>query len=62
MKRISDADYAKTLRLLKAYSRRKGESLREEENIRQARLLVRKWEKRQTATAVHDNNTNAGPQ
>ena len=46
MKQISDSDYGKMLRLLKAFSTSQAVTLREQEERRQAKLLLRKWEKR----------------
>ena len=42
MKQISNADFAKAIRLLDALSNMKGESLREREAARKAKLLSRK--------------------
>lgn len=43
---ISNSDLAKAVRLLSAFSDTKGDTLRENEDRRQARLLVKKFQKR----------------
>ena len=43
---ISNTDLAKAVRLLSAFSDTKGDTIRENEDRRQARLLVRKFQKR----------------
>lgn len=45
MKPISNADYAAVIRLLTHLSQRKGNSVRENEDARKARLLVKKLKK-----------------
>lgn len=42
MKQISNSDYSSVLRLLDSLSRRKGTSIRENEDARKAGLLVKK--------------------
>ena len=47
MVNLSNDDYLMTVRLLKAFASSKGSTRKENEERRQAYLLLRKWEKRQ---------------
>lgn len=46
MKQISNADFSSALRLLDSLSRRKGTTVRENEDARKAALLSRKLKKK----------------
>ena len=46
MKQISNADYSSVLRLLDHLSRRKGTTVRENEDARKAALLIRKFKRK----------------
>lgn len=45
MKQISNADYALTIRLLNALSKTNGQTIREKENARKAKQLIRKFQR-----------------
>lgn len=45
MRQISNADFNKAIRLLSAFSTTKPSSRKEDEDRRQARLLIKKWNK-----------------
>ena len=47
MIQMSNSDFRKVRKILVSYSFRQGDSLREQEAIRQARLLLKKWDRRE---------------
>lgn len=52
MKQISDSDFRKAQRLLASFVASKAVNLRQQEERRQAILLLRKWERKEAAKKI----------